>query len=253
MWEVVPPPRGLRQSRRQIAHTLGLDRRTGRKDLAADEPPVYPARRPRPTPLTPSQGSLAERWTPGCHQARRLDDALVQRGEQGSARMVRVVVRPGRTRQARRPALTPSRCSRLMRPPARRLTARAQDALAAGLQVNPRLAQGDERKPRLHTLRAERALSALEPWLQAAATAERPSGRAVAPSLRQADEASTAALTTPGRTGQGEGQMCRVKLITRFGSGRAQLDRLRQRLLPRMVPRIARAGRGGQAHLPAAA
>jgi len=254
IWEAVQQHRGLEQSLWRIAQTLGLDRRTVRKYLAADEPPVYPARRPRPTQLTPYLGYLVERWTQGCHNARRLYDELVQRGYQGSASMVRVVVRPWRTRQpSSRSALTPSRLSRLMLQPASRLTAREQDALAAFLPVNPLLAQGYELKTRFHTLLTERDWPALEPWLQTAETSELPSFRSVAQSFRPDYEAITAALTTPWSTGQCEGQICRVKLIKRLGYGRAKLDLLRQRILHRMVTPIDRTGRGGQAQLPAAA
>jgi uncharacterized protein YheU (UPF0270 family) len=98
VWAAVPHHRGLGQSLRQIAHTLGLDRRTGRKYLAAAQPPVYPTRRPRPTQLAPYAGYLAERWAHGCHNARRLYHELIQQGAHGSESMVRVVVRPWRTR-----------------------------------------------------------------------------------------------------------------------------------------------------------
>jgi hypothetical protein len=79
IWEAVQQRRGLGQSLRQIAPALGLDRRTVRKYLAADQPPVYPTRRPRPTQLTPYLEYLAERWTQGCHNARRLYHEWVPR------------------------------------------------------------------------------------------------------------------------------------------------------------------------------
>ena len=98
-----------------------------------------------------------------------------------------------------------------------------------------RLAQEYQLNTRFHTLMAECDLVALEPWLQAAERSALSSFRAVARSFRQDLEAIQAALTTPWNTGQGAGQICRVKLIKRIGYGRAKLDLLRQRLLHRMI------------------
>jgi transposase len=44
-----------------------------------------------------------------------------------------------------------------------------------------------------------------------------------------------AALTRPWSTGQGEGQICRVQLMKRFGDGRAKLDLLQPRIFHRMT------------------
>jgi hypothetical protein len=218
------------------------------------QPPVYPVRRPRPTQLTPYVGYLAEHWTQGCHNASRLDRELVQRGSRGSAGMVRVVVRPWRTRQqGSPPALRPAQFSRLILQLAGRWTEGEQETLEAFLRVNPRLAQGYELKSRFQTLLAERDLPALEPWLQAAETSELPSFRSVAQSFRQDADAITAALTTPWSTGPCEGQICRVKLIKRLGYGRAKLDLLRQRIWHRVVTPMTRAGRDHQVHPPVAA
>jgi transposase len=240
VWEAVQQRRGLGPSLRPIARACGLDRRTVRKYLAADQPPVYPARCPRPTQLTPYMGYLAARWAQGCPNARRLYHELVQRGYRGSESMVRVVVRPWRTRsQASPSALTPSRLSRLILQPAGRLTEVERGALEGFLHANPLLAQGHQLKTRVQTLLAERDPAALEPWLQEAETSALPSFHTVARSFRQDYEAIIAALTTPWSTGQCEGQICRVKLLTRLGDGRAKLDVLGQRILHRVATRKA--------------
>jgi hypothetical protein len=70
-WDAIQERRGLGQSQRQMAQALGLDRRTVRRYVALEQPPVYLPRRPRPTELTPYLSSLAERWAQGCHNARR--------------------------------------------------------------------------------------------------------------------------------------------------------------------------------------
>ncbi|MGH8056852.1 MAG: ISL3 family transposase, partial [Candidatus Entotheonellia bacterium] len=77
LWEALQPYRDLGQSCRQSAQAVGLERRTVRRYVAADQPPVYPARRPRPTQLTPHLGSLAERdvgaFAPWLHEAETSD------------------------------------------------------------------------------------------------------------------------------------------------------------------------------------
>lgn len=150
--------------------------------------------------------------------------------------MVRRRVRPWRTRAATStPALRSTQLARLVLPPAKRLRAAERTTLAQVLQAHPRLAQGYQLSTRVRTLLAARELGAFEPWVQEAATSDLPSFPALARSFRQADDVITAALTTPWSTGQGAGQSCRVKLLKRLGYGRAQLDLLGQRILPRMT------------------
>jgi transposase len=215
---------------------VGLDRRTVRKYLAADQPSVYPPRRPRPTQLSPYLGDLATRWAQGCHNARRLYQELIQRGYRGSEGMVRVVVRPWRMPQETSPqALTPSQLAWLLLQPAGHLTEAEQQALEGFLHAHPLLDQGYQLKTRFQTLLAEHDPAVLNQWLQEAETSDLPPFPTVARSFRQDYDAVRAALTTPWSTGQCEGQICRVKLLKRLGYGRAKLDLLRQRILHRMV------------------
>jgi transposase len=254
VWEAVQERRGYGQSLRQIAQALGLDRRTVRKYVAMDQPPVYPPRRPRPTQLPPHLGSLADRWAQGCHNARRLYQEVVRRGYRGSEVMVRVAVRPWRMRQeSRPPALTPSRLARLLLQPAGHVSDVDRKALEDGLHTNPMLARGYQLKPRFHTLLAEPDAAAFDQWLQEAETSGLPPCRTLARSFRQDYAAIVAALTTPWSTGQCEGQSCRVKLIERLGYGRAKLDLLRQRILQRITTPMTLVGRGGQSQQPVAA
>jgi transposase len=211
-------------------------------------------RRPRPTQLTPYLGYLAERWAQGCHNARRLDRELVQRGYRGSAGMVRLVVRPWRTRQEGSPsAPTAAQLSRLLLQPAGRLTEDEREARETFLRVNPRLAQGYALKIRVQTLLAERDLPARERWLQAAETSALAPFPSVARSFRQEAEALQAALVTPWSTGQCEGQIGRVNLINRLGYGRAKPDRLRQRIFHRRATPMQLVGWGCQSQQPLAA
>jgi transposase len=225
-----------------------------RKYLAADQPPVYPVRRSRPTQLTPYLSYLAERWAQGCHNARQLYHEVVPRGYRGSEGMVRVVVRPWRTRPEGRPSeLTAAQLARLLLRPAGRLTEADRQAVEDYLHANPVLAQGYQLKTRFHALLAEWDPAALEPWLQEAETSGLPSFQTVARSFRQDYAAITAALTTPWSTGQCEGQICRVKLIKRLGYGRAKLDLLQQRILHRIATPMRLLGRGCRSQQPVAA
>ena len=161
VWEAVQERRGLGQSRRQIAQALGVDRRTVRRDVAMAQTPVSPVRRPRPTQWTPPWNNLAERWAHGGPHARRRFGELEPRGDRGFTGMVRVVVRPGRTRQeGGPPALRAAQVSRRLLPPAGRLTAGARGTREAFLRVTPPLAQGTRADPLSGSPRRARSASA---------------------------------------------------------------------------------------------
>jgi transposase len=96
------------------------------------------------------------------------------------------------------------------------------------------LARGDRLKERFQTLLAARDLAALDQWLHEAAASGLASFQAVVQGFRDDYAAIATAFTMPWSTGQCEGQICRVKLLTRLGYGRAKLDLLRQRILHRM-------------------
>jgi transposase len=192
-------------------------------------------------------GSLGERWAQGCHNARRLAQELVQRGDKGAARMVRQGLQPWRARPEAGPSiLTPAQRIRLLLPPATRVSAAERDPLACLLRAHPVLAHGSARKSRVQALLAPREGAAVDPWLPEAEIADLPAFQTVARSFRRDDAALIAALTAPWSTGQGEGQSCRVKLLTRLGDGRAKVDLLAQRIRHRRVAAMVCAGEKGQ-------
>jgi transposase len=132
--------------------------------------------------------------------------------------MVRVVVRPWRTRPPAHPsAVRPAQLARLLLQPAGHLTEAERDTREDFLQANPLLAQEYQRKTRVHTRLAERHVGAFEPWLHAAATSDLPACPSLARRVRQDADAILAARTTPWSTGQCAGQICRVKLLKRLG------------------------------------
>jgi Transposase len=98
-----------------------------------------------------------------------------------------------------------------------------------------------------------RDLGALEPWLQEAEASGLAPFASIARSFRHDDDPIKAALTTPWSTGLCEGQIGREKLSKRLGYGRAKLDVLWQRILPRMVTPRTQAGRDRQISPPVAA
>jgi transposase len=71
----------------------------------------------------------------------------------------------------------------------------------------------------------------VEPWLSDAMTSTVPEIRNFASSLAREKVELLAALELPYSNGQVEGQVTKLKLLTRQGYGRAKLDLLRQRLL----------------------
>jgi transposase len=113
------------------------------------------------------------------------------------------------------------------------VTAREREALDDRLQANPRLAQGSYVQERFQALLAQRNLGAFDRGRQEAEQSGRSSFQAVVQGCRHDDEPIKAAVVSPWRTGQCEGQLCRVTLLKRQGYGHATLDGLRQRIWPR--------------------
>lgn len=174
---------------------------------------------------------LGQRWAQGCHTARRLDQELVPRGDQGSARLVRKVLQPWRARvEAAPPTPTPARRTWLLLQPAVRLREADRATLERFLRAHPLLAQGYALKTRVHTRLAQQDRAAFDAWLQEAEPSDLPSFQPVARSFRQDYAALIAALTTPWSTGQCAGQSGRVKRLKRLGYGRATLDLLAPRI-----------------------
>jgi transposase len=234
IWETVQQRRSRGQSIRYIAQELGMDRKTFRKYLTAERPPVYSPRRPRRTQLDPYRSYLCHPWPQGCHNARRVDQGLIQRGCRGAVTQVRAAVEPWHAAQGGTPPRAPSLYWLLLRP-ATQLTAAEQQELQAILHSNPLLARGYQLKERFQALLVQQDVIALDRWLHAADASELPPFERVAQSFRQDYEPITVTLTTPWSTGQCEGELGRVKLLKRLDYGVARLDLLRQRILHRFA------------------
>lgn len=233
-WEAVQRCKGVGISLRAIAREVGMSRRTVRRYLNMDAPPVYPPRQPSRTKLTPHMSYLQERWAQGCHNSRQLYRELLQRGYSGGDTQVRSLVRPWRQAGPSPPRRPCSPLWLMVRPP-HHLDVSEKKELELLLEINPMLAQAYEMKEGFRHLVAQRDVAALEKWIETASGSGMSPFRAMAKTLRRDYAAVKAALTTPWSTAQVEGQNTRVKLIKRLGYGRAKLDLLRVRILHRMA------------------
>lgn len=234
-WEAVQQQKDKGRSLKSIARELGINRKTVRKYLALDRPPVYPQRRPRPTRLTPYLPYLRQRWDEGCHNVRRLYKEIVRQGFNGTERQVRRALHPWRSARSQSPPERPSPLHWLLLCPSSKLTSSQHQELEETLRANPPLALAYRLKEQFHQLVARRDIDALEVWLTEAAHSGLPTFKTVATTFRRDYQAVRAALTLPWSIAQCEGHNTRVKLIKRLGYGRAKLDLLRKRILHRMA------------------
>ncbi len=234
-WEEIQKHKGKGLSKSAIARAVGINRKTVRRYLELDAPPVYAERPPRFTRVSSHLPYLRARWMEGCHNARQLYREILQRGSTASARAVRAAVRPWRSAPPQPGAPHPTPLRRLTLPPSSHLDVSEKKELEDVLGLNPQLALGYRLKERFRELVAERNVAALDQWIEEAGASELPTFKSRAKTFRQDYEAVKAALTTPWSTAQVEGQNNRVKLIKRLGYGRAKLDLLRVRILHRIA------------------
>ncbi|MFD4231297.1 transposase [Streptomyces sp. NPDC058545] len=73
----------------------------------------------------------------------------------------------------------------------------------------------------------------MEGWIEQVGQHELPALRQFADGLLHDRDAVIVGLSSPWSSGQGEGQVTRVKLLKRAGYGRAEVDLLRTRIVLR--------------------
>lgn len=71
-------------SQTEIAHRLSIARKTVRKYIRADECPIYPEGRTRPSKLDPYKDYIVQRWEAGCHNATQILHEIHRLGFKGS-------------------------------------------------------------------------------------------------------------------------------------------------------------------------
>ncbi len=237
LWEAARQLEGNGYFKSAIARELGINRKTVRKYLSTDHPPINAPRLSRGTKLTPYISYLRQRWDEGCHNARQLYRELVARGYRGAETGVMDAVHPWR---GQRPPSSSRRRSTsyyhwLVLKPQNRLREGERLHLQSLLEANPRLARGHQLKESFRHTLSDGDLEGLDAWMLAASGSGLPPFESLAKGFRQDYQAIQLALTTRWSNAQCEGQICRVKLIKRLGYGRAKLDLLRQRILHRLV------------------
>jgi transposase len=229
-------------SLRQIARDLGLARQTVRRLAATPEPPRNQRVRPlRPGGLTsptlaPYVSYLQDRWQDGCTNASQLYREIVAQGYGGSRSLLSQVVQPWRP--PRPPGQHTPQCKRRQRSvrglclrPSERLTPEERDGLEQLLEQEPAIARGYALLQRFRTLIRERAIAALNEWLDDARASALQPFRSLANGLDADRAAVEAALTTEWSNGAVEGHVHRLKLVKRRGYGRASFALLRRRVL----------------------
>jgi transposase len=236
-----------------IGRQTGLGRRTVRRYLGAGAFPERSAPPARPTMLAPYEAYLRTPWMEGCHNAHQLWGEIRSRGYAGQAANARRYLarwrpgpgRPGPTVRQGQTGHTPSN------PPARQpmtvpsprqarwLLLRASETLtsderahrAALLDAEPVVREVQQLVADFGALVRTRDAPGLISWLARADASSVPEVHSFAAGIRRDRAAIDAALSSPWSNGQTEGQINRLKALTRQMYGRAKLDLLEKRFL----------------------
>ena len=222
-----------------LARALGMDRKTVRRWLHREGPPLW-RKPPRRTVLDPCHAYLERRWREGCRNAAELARELERLDAGVSPRVVRDwATRRRRTGTDALDAAPGSATSR-WRPPSVNWTTRllqADPETLAGEDARfvdrpraevPALARAVALAGRLARLLRRQLDEALETWLDEAGGTDL---ARFAASLRRDAEAVRGAIETRWSTSPVEGQISRLKMIKRQMFGHAGFDLLRQRVL----------------------
>jgi transposase len=233
-----------------IAEQVGRSRRTVPRYLQS---PTFPERQARHgrdrSLLDPYKATLLAGWNHGCRNGWHLFRTIRRQGFRGQYGIVALYVRRMRQAQglaprqrrsdqplpavteAPRRRLTPRRATWLALRPAERSTAQDHHQLAPLTTQAPALAEAVALAQEFASLVRQRQPAQLEPWLARAATSTLPPFRRFAKGLRADYAAVKAGVTLPWSQGPIEGQINRLKMLTRQMFGRARLDLLAQRFL----------------------
>ena len=232
-WEQVQALAQEGNTIRRIARALGMHRRTVRKYMSSQAPPIYRLSAPKPSMLDRHMEYLRARWDEGVRNSARLYKEICERGYQGSFSLLRRMVGTWRGARPQRRPMTPRPPIRLAIRWRRSLTEEETAELDRFLEANPELADAYRLKESFREAMARRDASYLDTWLVSAAGSAVRGFHKLARGMRHDYAAVSAAFATPWSNGQSEGQINRVKLKKRVGFGRANPDLLRVRVLHR--------------------
>jgi transposase len=230
-----------------IALEVGTSLRTVRRYLRA---PNFPERKPRTRPpgqLAPYRAYLQQRWNEGCHNASQLWRELREQGFTGSYDSVADLLAewnsqlaPDQRRRSRR-ASRPPRAPAAPSPGAvvwwllgrrEKLTAEQARYVERLTARCPKIGLAQELVKSFFALARQRQAASLEPWMEQVAASELPELQCFSTGLRRDWEAVVAGLSLEWSTGPVEGQINRLKMLTRQMYGRAGVSLLRARVLP---------------------
>jgi len=216
----------------QIAHQLGMGRRTVRRWLHAKG---FPERKPihRSSSVDAYAAFLDQRWQQGCHNATELWRELKQQGFSGQSSIVRNWLRQrhGRRSERAQTIIKPSRMKSSPRHIAWLILTepdRARPYLEQLYRDSPLIAATASAAREFARIIRSRDSASWSNWLQSAQTTALAN---FASRLMRDQNAVLAALQTPWSNGPVEGQVHRLKLIKRQMYGRAKFDLLRIRVL----------------------
>lgn len=223
-----------------IRHILGMHYSTAKRFYDATTYPTL-ARQKRGTLADTFDAYLRERWAEGCHSAAQLFREIQQRGYRGSALTLRRYVSPWRgklpqvvrTGSPKPPEPTPRGVAWVMWKKEEKLKPDERSLLEEVLKLSPAIEDGLSLANEFRQLFKERNLDGLTPWMEKAEASGLKEFKNFVTSLRRDEAAVRAAVISPWSNGQVEGQINRVKVIKRQMYGRAKLDLLKARVLPR--------------------
>jgi transposase len=236
----------------EIAHQLGIARRTVYYYLHMDQPPER--KQPRPsrgrTPLvTPYKPYLLQRWAEGCRNAAILFQEIQALGYTASYSNVERFLAQFRTKvhkfKQEPPSTQPFRLSEQRRPltalqAARAMTRAPQEQsewlrgyLERLCQADTAIAQTSQLAQAFGEMVRQRQGERLDTWIAQVLEQGVPELQAFAKGLQKDYEAVKAGLTLEWSQGQVEGHIHRLKLLKRQMYGRASFPTLRQRVLRR--------------------
>ncbi len=251
---------------REIAKRLNLHRRTVRRYMLVEQPPMRaygPQHQSKAGAYLPY---LRRRWAEGCHNAVMLWAELQEQGFKGSYSsiyrlLVRCIGQPNgvgsgaNSSSAKKPSKVPksgvateiraepkevkpltARAARwLLCQPPRNLSVEEEQRRALLCRVSTTIATAYDLAQRFGVLIRERQPEGLASWLNDAKKSGVAELRNFAIGIERDQAAVLGAMSQPWSQGQTEGQVNRLKFIKRAGYGRMKFDLLRLRVLHRPI------------------
>jgi transposase len=238
-FEAVQRLRREGRSTREIAHMLGLSRKTVRKYAKAERCPDFKVRSRRPRVLDPWEGLLSRLWEDGIRNGRQLFETLRARGYRGSAATVRTWAARQRRMEGGGENTTRYRSERqlssrtlvraFLQPWAK--WPRSWTTPLSSFLADPTLAALWRLTHLFRVMVTKRKGEHLGAWLRSAEASGIPELVRLVRSLRRDFPAVQAALTEPWSQGVVEGLTNKLKFKKRQMFGRASFDLLRKRML----------------------